>query len=89
MSESRTSHDLVDGDAFKAVAIEEFAGAVDDVFLDCRAVTSGVRHGGSLRVGCRSMLLRRLHFHEKIILNIFWRGGLMRCGRAKTDGGQE
>jgi len=45
MSEARTSHDLVDGNIFKAVTIEEFTSTIDDGFLDCRAMTSGIRHG--------------------------------------------
>jgi hypothetical protein len=48
VSEAGAGHDLVDGDTFKAMAIEKFAGALDDVFLDGRPMGNGVRHRGLL-----------------------------------------
>jgi len=38
VGEAGAGHDLLDGDAFEAVAIEELAGAIDDGFLDGWAV---------------------------------------------------
>ena len=46
--EAGASHDLLDGDTLKAMAIEKFASAVDDGLLDGRAVSKRVRHAGSL-----------------------------------------
>src|SRR5260370_38027778 len=45
MGEADAGHDLLDGDAFEAVAIEELARAIDDGFFDGCAVGNGVRHG--------------------------------------------
>src|SRR5260370_22859294 len=42
-----------------------------------------IRHGSSLFVAL-SMPRRMVPCQQKIILNIFWTGGLMRCGRVKT-----
>src|SRR5260370_17869475 len=83
MGQSRSGHNLLDGDTLKAVAIEELARAFNDGFLDYRAMTRRVRHGGSLFVAL-SMPRRMVSCQQKIILNIFWTGGLMRCGRVKT-----
>src|SRR6267143_2862599 len=77
VGEARTGHDLVERDTLKAMAIEELAGAVNDVFLDCSAVTSGVRHRASFCPGAEVCLERDYPFQKKIILNIFWRGALM------------
>jgi len=41
--QARTGHDLVERDTLKAMLIEQLACAVNDVFLYCRAMTSGVR----------------------------------------------
>jgi len=38
VGEAGAGHNLLDGDTLKAVAIEELAGAVNDGFLDGRAV---------------------------------------------------
>jgi len=88
VGQARASHDLVDGNTLKAVAIEELASAFNDGFLNCGAMTRRIRHGGSLFV-VLSMARRRVPCQEKIILNIFWGGGLMRCGRVQHSGGKE
>ncbi len=52
VGEAGAGHDLLDGDTLEAVAIEELARAIDDGFLDGRAVASGVGNGGSLLLWC-------------------------------------
>jgi hypothetical protein len=42
MRQAGPSHDLVNGDAFKAVAIEELACTLNDLFLYCRTMTRRV-----------------------------------------------
>jgi hypothetical protein len=78
--QARAGHDLLDGDTLKTVAIEAFAGAIDDGFLYGYAVTGGVGQGGSLSLKCRSMLRRGLHFPRKdylehILARWFYAGG--------------
>ena len=51
VGEASAGHDLLDGDAFKTVAVEELAGAVNDGLFDGLAVSGWVWHGGSLFVG--------------------------------------
>jgi len=87
--EARTGHDLLERDTLKAMAIEELAGAVNDVFLDCGAVTSGVRYGASFLSRRRSMPRTGLPFPEKDYLEHI----LARCSYAvtverKNPGGQ-
>ena len=66
VGQAGAGHDLLDGDTLEAVAIEEFARAVNDGFLDGRAVGNGVRHGVSFRVAakyalhCASLSSKRL-----------------------------
>jgi len=48
VGEAGAGHDLLDGDAFKTVAIEEPARAVNYGFLDLGAVSNGIRHKAPL-----------------------------------------
>src|SRR5258708_4885287 len=58
--------------------IEEAAWTVEDVFLDCRAMTSGVRHEDSLISSAPKYASKGFTAPENIILNIFSRADLMR-----------
>jgi hypothetical protein len=49
-------NDLLDGDTLEAVPIEQFAGAFDDGFPDCRTMTRGIRHGRLLVRGAEVCL---------------------------------
>src|SRR6266851_2249423 len=71
VGEARAGHDLVNGDTLEAVAIEEPAGALDDAFLDGRAMTGWVWHGSSWAVGGRTMPWPIFSFKKKIFLKIF------------------
>jgi len=45
VSEAGAGHDLLDGDVFKAVAIEELARAINNGFFDLCAVSNGISIG--------------------------------------------
>src|ERR1700694_1154044 len=87
VGEARAGHDLIERHTLKAMAIEELAGAVNDVFLDCRAVTSGVRHGASFLSRRRSMPRTRLPFPEKDYLEHILARWCDAGGRAVNFGG--
>jgi len=68
---------LTNRDIFKAVAVEKFAGAFDDVLFDGGAVAGWVRHGALLHLCGESMARIIVMAKENIILNIFWDGDFM------------
>src|SRR6266576_1247788 len=46
--QARAGHDLLERNALRAIPVKQLACTVDDVLLDCRAVTSRIGHENSL-----------------------------------------
>src|SRR6266576_6764899 len=42
--QARAGHDLLERNALRAIPVKQLACTVDDVLLDCRAVTSRIGH---------------------------------------------
>jgi hypothetical protein len=55
MRETRTGHDLLNGDIVEAMAIEKPSRTLNDVFSYFRAVTNRIGHKVSSVVRCGSM----------------------------------
>src|SRR5215475_13426866 len=69
VGELRAGHDLADGDAFKAVPVEQAARAVNDAFSHLRTMAGGIGHGApQMAAGAAAIFLRD---PNNIMLNIF------------------
>ena len=63
--EAGAGHDLLDGDALKAMPIKQFACAFNDGLLDGRAMTRWVRHAGSFGREVLKYAPKRITFSSK------------------------
>ena len=89
MGQACASHDLVERDALKAVAIEQAACAVDDASLDGRAMSGGVWHLSLLVSRARKYALEGCKIPAKYPTKYYLEHIFAGCSYAEAGGTQK